>query len=204
MTFVDRAGRTVADAPKAQVTERDKSVVMTGGVRARTSQGNLMTCDVLTYIGASEKLRGEGHVRLELAQRLRAGRRPPRRRRAAAERQDHLGAGPVTERDRIVMSDLVKKCGRREFVEGVSAEVRRGEVVGLGGPNGAGKTTTFYMVVGLVRPDVGSVVLSATGGARDDPGPDARAGPRGLGYLAQEARSSAGSRGATICAWTGR
>jgi Lipopolysaccharide-assembly, LptC-related len=63
--FVDRAGaRTIADAPKAQVTERDKSVVMTGGVRATTSQGNVLTCDVLTYAGATERLRGEGHVRL--------------------------------------------------------------------------------------------------------------------------------------------
>ncbi len=63
--FVDRAGaRTIADAPKAQVTERDKSVVMTGGVRATTSGGNVLTCDVLTYEGATETLRGEGHVRL--------------------------------------------------------------------------------------------------------------------------------------------
>lgn len=65
VTFVDRAGgTTVADAPKAQVTERDKSVVMTGGVRATTSQGNVLTCDQLTYSGSSERLRGEGHVRL--------------------------------------------------------------------------------------------------------------------------------------------
>ncbi len=63
--FVDRSGSsTVADAPKAQVTERDKSVVMTGGVRATTSRGNVLTCDQLTYNGATEKLRGEGHVRL--------------------------------------------------------------------------------------------------------------------------------------------
>jgi LPS export ABC transporter protein LptC len=65
VTFVDRGGgSTIADAPKAQVTERDKSVVMTGGVRATTSQGNVLTCDTLTYNGATEKLRGEGHVRL--------------------------------------------------------------------------------------------------------------------------------------------
>ncbi|MEA2665411.1 MAG: Lipopolysaccharide-assembly, LptC-related [Candidatus Eremiobacteraeota bacterium] len=65
VTFVDRAGATtIADAPKAQVTERDKSVVMTGGVRATTSQGNVLTCDQLTYNGSTEKLRGEGHVKL--------------------------------------------------------------------------------------------------------------------------------------------
>jgi LPS export ABC transporter protein LptC len=65
VTFVDRAGAsTVADAPKAQVTERDKSVVMTGGVRATTSGGNVLTCDELTYNGSTERLRGEGHVKL--------------------------------------------------------------------------------------------------------------------------------------------
>ena len=63
--------------------------------------------------------------------------------------------------DRIVMTDLVKRYGTRTVVKNVSADVRRGEVVGLLGPNGAGKTTTFYMVVGLVRPDGGSVVAGA-------------------------------------------
>ncbi len=49
----------------------------------------------------------------------------------------------------IKLRGLVKNYGERTVVNGVSAEVNTGEVVGLLGPNGAGKTTTFYMVVGL-------------------------------------------------------
>ena len=59
----------------------------------------------------------------------------------------------------IKLRGLVKRYGERTVVNGVSAEVGTGEVVGLLGPNGAGKTTTFYMVVGLVKPDGGTVLL---------------------------------------------
>ena len=59
----------------------------------------------------------------------------------------------------IRIRGLVKRYGERTVVNGVSAELNVGEVVGLLGPNGAGKTTTFYMVVGLVKPDGGTVVL---------------------------------------------
>jgi lipopolysaccharide export system ATP-binding protein len=55
---------------------------------------------------------------------------------------------------------LMKSFGNRVVVNGVDLEVSSGEVVGLLGPNGAGKTTTFYMVVGLARPDSGSVFLN--------------------------------------------
>jgi lipopolysaccharide export system ATP-binding protein len=54
---------------------------------------------------------------------------------------------------------LVKSYRHRRVVNDVSINVKRGEIVGLLGPNGAGKTTTFYMVVGLTRPDSGSVSL---------------------------------------------
>ena len=65
--------------------------------------------------------------------------------------------------------------------------MRRGEVVGLLGPNGAGKTTTFYMVVGLVEPDGGSVALMLDGRRLDiTTAPMYHAGPAGIGYLAQE------------------
>ena len=93
----------------------------------------------------------------------------------------------ATVDDRIVMTDLVKRYGARTVVKGVSADVRRGEVVGLLGPNGAGKTTTFYMVVGLVRPDSGSVALVRAGASRDITGAPMHERARaGIGYLAQE------------------
>jgi len=58
---------------------------------------------------------------------------------------------------------LVKNYGRRRVVDDVSLQVGKGEVVGLLGANGAGKTTTFYMIVGLERPDSGSVLLGGRG-----------------------------------------
>jgi lipopolysaccharide export system ATP-binding protein len=54
---------------------------------------------------------------------------------------------------------LYKAFKGRQVVQDVSVHVRQGEVVGLLGPNGAGKTTTFYMVVGLIKPDKGSVYI---------------------------------------------
>jgi hypothetical protein len=65
ITFVDKGGTTtIADAPKARVTERDNSVVMTGGVHAHTSSGSILSCDELTYNGNTERFHGEGHVKL--------------------------------------------------------------------------------------------------------------------------------------------
>jgi ABC-type multidrug transport system ATPase subunit len=60
---------------------------------------------------------------------------------------------------KLVVQDLVKRYGDVEAVRGVSFEVAEGEVFGLLGPNGAGKTTTLECVVGLRRPDGGSVEL---------------------------------------------
>jgi lipopolysaccharide export system ATP-binding protein len=80
--------------------------------------------------------------------------------------------------------NLVKKYGKRTVVKGVSVEVNQGEIVGLLGPNGAGKTTTFYMVVGLVKPNTGTVYLDdqdITGLAMY------KRAKLGVGYLAQEA-----------------
>jgi LPS export ABC transporter protein LptC len=65
ITFIDKGGSTtIADAPKARVAERNKSVVMTGGVHAHTSAGGVLTCDTLTYKGSTERFHGQGHVRL--------------------------------------------------------------------------------------------------------------------------------------------
>jgi lipopolysaccharide export system ATP-binding protein len=57
-------------------------------------------------------------------------------------------------------ASVAKSYGGRRVVNGISLEVKGGEVVGLLGPNGAGKTTTFHMMVGLVRPDDGRVFMN--------------------------------------------
>jgi lipopolysaccharide export system ATP-binding protein len=78
---------------------------------------------------------------------------------------------------------LTKQYKGREVVKDVSMEIRSGEIVGLLGPNGAGKTTCFYMIVGLVPMDSGTIRLGAT-----DIGdlPMHRRARLGLGYLPQE------------------
>jgi lipopolysaccharide export system ATP-binding protein len=78
---------------------------------------------------------------------------------------------------------LVKSYRGRRVVDGVSFNVRPGEIVGLLGPNGAGKTTSFRMVVGLVRPDEGQVFLRGKECARM---PMFRRARLGMGYLPQE------------------
>ena len=80
--------------------------------------------------------------------------------------------------------DLVKQYRNRKVVDHVSIEVNQGEIVGLLGPNGAGKTTTFYMVVGLIRPDEGTVHLDEADITKLPMYKRARAG---IGYLPQEA-----------------
>lgn len=78
---------------------------------------------------------------------------------------------------------LVKRYNGRVVVNGLSLRVERGEIVGLLGPNGAGKTTTFYMIVGLVRPDAGTVALD---GSPLTALPVHERARRGIGYLAQD------------------
>lgn len=84
----------------------------------------------------------------------------------------------------IYTRELVKSYKGRTVVKEVSVNVSQGEIVGLLGPNGAGKTTTFYMVVGLIKPDAGSVFL-------DDQDitklPMYKRAQMGIGYLPQEA-----------------
>ncbi|GAB4251746.1 LPS export ABC transporter ATP-binding protein [Deferrisoma sp.] len=85
---------------------------------------------------------------------------------------------------RLEARGLVKRYRGHEVVRRIDLAVGRGEVVGLLGPNGAGKTTTFYMIVGLVRPDEGSVWLDD----REITGlPMYRRARLGVGYLPQEA-----------------
>ena len=61
--------------------------------------------------------------------------------------------------DGLVAEGLVRYYGKWRVVQGVSLNVRRGEVVGLLGPNGAGKSTTFHMIVGLLGPNEGTISL---------------------------------------------
>ncbi len=83
----------------------------------------------------------------------------------------------------LKVENLKKSYGDKPVVDGLSFEIRPGEVVGLLGPNGAGKTTTFYMTMGLIHPDDGKIVFK---------GHDATSLPihkraqLGMGYLAQE------------------
>ena len=60
----------------------------------------------------------------------------------------------------LAVRDLVKMYHRKAVVNKVSLHLTEGEIVGLLGPNGAGKTTTFYMIVGLTRPNQGTVLLN--------------------------------------------
>jgi len=85
---------------------------------------------------------------------------------------------------KLQAEEVVKKYKKRVVVKQVSIEVNQGEIVGLLGPNGAGKTTTFYMIVGLISPNEGTIYLD-----KEDITslPMYKRAQRGIGYLAQEA-----------------
>ncbi len=90
---------------------------------------------------------------------------------------------PTPTASALAASHLEKTYGRRRVVDDVGLHVEKGEVVGLLGANGAGKTTTFYMIVGLERPDTGTVSL----GDRDVTKlPMYLRARLGVGYLPQE------------------
>ncbi|NRF39395.1 LPS export ABC transporter ATP-binding protein [Pedobacter foliorum] len=80
--------------------------------------------------------------------------------------------------------NLIKKYKQRTVVNDVSFSVSQGEIVGLLGPNGAGKTTSFYMIVGLIKPNEGTIYLDDEDITSD---PMYRRAQKGIGYLAQEA-----------------
>jgi lipopolysaccharide export system ATP-binding protein len=85
---------------------------------------------------------------------------------------------------KLYTNNLVKRYHTRTVVDKVSIEVEEGEIVGLLGPNGAGKTTSFYMIVGLIKPNEGTIYL-------DDVNittlPVYKRARLGISYLAQEA-----------------
>jgi lipopolysaccharide export system ATP-binding protein len=84
----------------------------------------------------------------------------------------------------LIVRGLQKSYGKRMVVSDVSLQVECGEVVGLLGPNGAGKTTSFYMIVGLVPSDAGTIDIS---GVDISKLPIHRRAALGLSYLPQEA-----------------
>ena len=84
----------------------------------------------------------------------------------------------------ISTKNLIKYYHKRKVVDSVSIHVNQGEIVGLLGPNGAGKTTTFYIIVGLVGAEEGSIFIDKTEITKEAMFQRAR---HGIGYLAQEA-----------------
>jgi lipopolysaccharide export system ATP-binding protein len=83
----------------------------------------------------------------------------------------------------LVASSLAKTFGKRQVVNNVSLSLQRGEIVGLLGPNGAGKTTCFYMIMGLIAADGGTISID---GANVTSLPMYQRARLGLGYLPQE------------------
>jgi lipopolysaccharide export system ATP-binding protein len=83
----------------------------------------------------------------------------------------------------LLIENLRKSYGGRSVVNDITFDIRQGEIVGLLGPNGAGKTTTFYSIVGIVRPDSGSISLN---GQSISTLPIHKRARAGIGYLPQE------------------
>ncbi len=90
----------------------------------------------------------------------------------------------ITTHNGLEALHIGKRYGGRPVVRDVSLRLRRGEAVGLLGPNGAGKTTCFYIITGLVRADVGKILLD---GEDITKLPMYRRARQGIGYLPQEA-----------------
>ncbi|MCL4774875.1 MAG: LPS export ABC transporter ATP-binding protein [Burkholderiaceae bacterium] len=97
---------------------------------------------------------------------------------------DPAPGAPANRSSRLAVRSLMKTYHGRKVVQDVSLDVASGEVVGLLGPNGAGKTTCFYMIVGLVPSDGGSIELDGVPIGRL---PIHRRARLGLSYLPQEA-----------------
>ena len=84
----------------------------------------------------------------------------------------------------LIINKISKTYGNKKVVRDITISINRREVVGLLGPNGAGKTTTFYIIVGLIKPDSGSIVLDKLDVSNL---PIYLRGKLGISYLPQEA-----------------
>ena len=83
----------------------------------------------------------------------------------------------------LIINKITKSYDKKVIVRDISLNIQRGEIVGLLGPNGAGKTTIFYMIVGLVKPDAGSIILDKIDISNL---PIYLRGQKGISYLPQE------------------
>ena len=86
--------------------------------------------------------------------------------------------------DGLIVNKISKTYGNKQVVRDINLTIKRGEIVGLLGPNGAGKTTTFYIIVGLVKSDSGSILLDKVDISNL---PIYSRGQMGISYLPQEA-----------------
>ena len=84
---------------------------------------------------------------------------------------------------KLIANNIFKSYKGRKVVNDISIEVNQGEIVGLLGPNGAGKTTSFYMIVGLIKPESGTISFDEYNITTF---PMYLRAQKGIGYLAQE------------------
>ncbi len=98
---------------------------------------------------------------------------------------ENIMVSPSEEKNSMLRTEgLVKRYGKRTVANGVSINVRQGEIVALLGPNGAGKTTSFYMTTGLIVPNDGHVFIDDEEITKY---PVYKRAQAGIGYLPQEA-----------------
>ena len=211
LTSADEAGVAGFDAVALRFREDWLAAVRTQGGDAEREAGRLSLDEVRGFLRQSVLPRlaaeqvvlpapphvADAEARVTVAPALWQDLRDQREAVAAALRHtgEHatvaLGAAPAqvaAEVPRAAGSilearGLVKVYRRRRVVNDVAVQVRQGEIVGLLGPNGAGKTTTFYMIVGLIRPEQGSIHLDDADITRM---PMFKRARRGIGYLSQE------------------
>ena len=84
--------------------------------------------------------------------------------------------------DGLIVDKISKSYGNKEVIRDITISIKRGEIVGLLGPNGTGKTTSFYVIVGLVKPDRGSIFFDKEISNQ----PMYERGKMGISYLPQE------------------
>ncbi len=208
VSTADESGASRFDDVAVRYRDDHLEMVRHHGRDAEAEAGRLSLDEVRAHLGRSvlPRLAGEGVVELSrdkgdgqgatvrIADTWWRSLKPQRVAMASAEVAAvlrHTGEysaqalrGPINGRRSVLESrGLVKTYRRRRVVNDVALRLQQGEIVGLLGPNGAGKTTTFYMIVGLIPPQEGTIVLDGEDITRM---PMYRRARRGIGYLSQE------------------